>query len=391
MPKKDSILSLPGFAITKTLSQKPLVLEVSYRRKARCPHCQTTKVRSKASFLRRVRHEVFGLRPTMLQFTAHKFYCPRCKKYFNQRFEGIAKYQRATERLHKQVFVQHTEGISQKNLARLVKAGKATIERWYHQQYQHEYAERQNKKCPVILGIDEHSFTRKGGFATTFCDLKNHSIFDIVKGRSEKDLKIYLQQLPHKERVKVVCIDLSNPYRNIIRRYFPRAMIVADRFHVVRLLQQFFLKTYHAIDPNIKYHRGLLAALRTKTANLTPTRLQRRNDYFKKQPAIEALDQFKQALYELLMLKTKKAKHCKRFIPIFLDLLKQLKLSPFENLKKLGRTFGSWKEEIVRMWRFSKNNGITEGFHRKMKLIQRRAYGFRNFENYRLRVKVLCG
>ncbi|HAT2081793.1 TPA: transposase, partial [Legionella pneumophila] len=27
---------------------------------------------------------------------------------------------------------------------------------------------------------------------------------------------------------------------------------------------------------------------------------------------------------------------------------------------------------------------------RKMKLIQRRAYGFRNFENYRLRVRVLC-
>ncbi|XBY99322.1 transposase [Legionella pneumophila] len=32
-------------------------------------------------------------------------------------------------------------------------------------------------------------------------------------------------------------------------------------------------------------------------------------------------------------------------------------------------------------------NGITEDFHRKMKLIQRRAYGFRNFENYRTRVK----
>ncbi|QBS13401.1 hypothetical protein E4T54_04860 [Legionella geestiana] len=26
-----------------------------------------------------------------------------------------------------------------------------------------------------------------------------------------------------------------------------------------------------------------------------------------------------------------------------------------------------------------------------MKLVQRRAYGFRNFENYRLRVRVLCG
>jgi transposase len=36
-------------------------------------------------------------------------------------------------------------------------------------------------------------------------------------------------------------------------------------------------------------------------------------------------------------------------------------------------------------------NGITEGFHRKMKLIQRRAYGFRNFANYRLRVIAQCG
>jgi transposase len=43
------------------------------------------------------------------------------------------------------------------------------------------------------------------------------------------------------------------------------------------------------------------------------------------------------------------------------------------------------------MWRFSRSNAITEGFHRKMKLIQRRAYGFRNFENYRLRVIAQCG
>jgi len=32
------------------------------------------------------------------------------------------------------------------------------------------------------------------------------------------------------------------------------------------------------------------------------------------------------------------------------------------------------------MRRFTKNNGFTEGFHRKVKLIQRRAYGFRNFK-----------
>jgi hypothetical protein len=41
-------------------------------------------------------------------------------------------------------------------------------------------------------------------------------------------------------------------------------------------------------------------------------------------------------------------------------------------------------------WRFTRNNSITEGFHTKMELINRQAYGFRNFSNYGMRVKVLC-
>ena len=42
------------------------------------------------------------------------------------------------------------------------------------------------------------------------------------------------------------------------------------------------------------------------------------------------------------------------------------------------------------MWRFTRDNSITEGFHAKMELINRQAYGFRNFSDYRMRVKVLC-
>ena len=66
----------------------------------------------------------------------------------------------------------------------------------------------------------------------------------------------------------------------------------------------------------------------------------------------------------------------------------QLDLSP---LRALAKTLRSWLEAIVAMWRFSKTNGITEGFHTKMEMISRRAYGFRNFENYRLRVLTHCG
>lgn len=90
------------------------------------------------------------------------------------------------------------------------------------------------------------------------------------------------------------------------------------------------------------------------------------------------------------MHKSCNAKKCKERLPTFLSFVKQLKQQPLKPLQTLGKTLYQWREEIVRMWRFTKSNGITEGFHRKMKLIQRRAYGFKNFENYRIRVKVLC-
>jgi transposase len=78
-------------------------------------------------------------------------------------------------------------------------------------------------------------------------------------------------------------------------------------------------------------------------------------------------------------------------IPYFLRTIDRLKEIGMKPLIQLAETFESWKEEIVRMWRFTRNNAITEGFHTKMEMISRRAFGFRNFENCRLRVKVLCG
>jgi len=390
MPRKDNILNLPGFTIKKTSGTNPLVLDVVYRRMPRCVHCNGKKLRKKASYMRHVRHESIGPRQTLLRFKAHKFYCQSCGRYFNQQFPGIGKYQRATERLHYQVFHQHTQGVSQKDLSKDLKLGKATIERWYHREYELAHKEISNQSCPQVLGIDEHFFSKKQGYATTFCDLRKNRIFDIVKGRSSHDLFSYLEKLPGKDNVKVICIDLSSTYRHIIQKYFPRAKIVADRFHVIRLMHHMCMQTYQEIDPKMKNKRGLLAALRTNPENLTEKKMQKRDDYLKEQPAIDAIYQFKQQLRRLLMKKTMQARRCKKYIPLFLKMINALKTSPFKRLATLGKTLYQWREEVVCMWRFTKNNGITEGFHRKMKLIQRRAYGFRNFENYRLRVKVLC-
>ena len=113
--------------------------------------------------------------------------------------------------------------------------------------------------------------------------------------------------------------------------------------------------------------------------------------YFSGFPALQVIWEFKQKLTKLLLTKHRTKRQCMRLIPVFLKYLHHLKESPFESMHTLGKTLESWSSEIARMWRFTKSNGITEGFHNKMELISRRAYGFRNFQNYRLRVRVLCG
>jgi transposase len=202
VPGYHLILNLPGFAIKKVSGYQPLMLDVEYKSVIRCSHCQSQKVRKKDSFMRSVHHELIGHRRSILRFKAYKLYCNECRRYGHQQFEGIGKHQRSTHRLQTQIFHEHTRGVSQKDLSNQFRLGKATIERWYHKQYQVAYQEIKNATCPTVLGIDEHFFSRKQGFATTLCDLRKHKIFDIVKGRSEQSLACVFECVAWKRACK---------------------------------------------------------------------------------------------------------------------------------------------------------------------------------------------
>jgi transposase len=114
----------------------------------------------------------------------------------------------------------------------------------------------------------------------------------------------------------------------------------------------------------------------------------RLHQYLTQYPVLQSLYFARQQLAGLLVLKTVQAKRARKMLPQLLMLLEQFAHSPAQTL---ASTLRSWLEPIVRMWRFSKSNGITEGFHTKMEMLSRRAYGFRNFENYRMRVLAQCG
>ena len=150
------------------------------------------------------------------------------------------------------------------------------------------------------------------------------------------------------------------------------------------------MKTCRTIDADLSARRGTAKLLQKHADNLTDSQAERLSTYLGSQPAVAAIYDFKEDLMALLTAKNQTKDQCRILVYRLLDAIRQLEQSGFEDCRKLGRTLMAWREEIARMWRFSRSNGITEGFHRKMKLIQRRAFGFRNFENYRRRVRAFC-
>jgi transposase len=395
MPEKQFITGIPGVKIHDIFqAEQSIVLKGEVLRTAEdlCPHCQGRELRIQATTLRQLKHAFWEGKLVSLHLKVPKLFCRRCHRYFVLPIPGVLPKRRSTERFRQEVFELHHGGLTQKHLSRTHRIGTATVERWYQSFVAYRVKELEGRRCPIVLGIDEHFFTRKDGFATTLVDLRNHKVFDVVLGRTEASLGAYLERLPGREKVAVVVMDLSETYRRIVQKYFPNAQIVADRFHVIGWINHQFLKTWGDFDPDAKKSRGLLSLMRRHPWNLKPEQKQSLDRYLDEQmPAMRAIYEFKTGLVELLLKKHQNQKQAKDLIPQLLWHIEECRKSPLPRFQELARTLKHWLEPIARMWRFTKNNGITEGLHTKMEMISRRAFGFRNFKNYRLRVIALCG
>ena len=390
-PSFNILLDLPGFKLIDVEGTNQLTLKVEYEIEAVCIDCGSKRLRKKDTFIRRLRHVLYGDRLSFIEIKAHKYCCYDCGKYFNSRFQAIKPRRQATEPCRTEIVSRHHQGHTQKYLQTKMKMGSATVERWYQDYFQIKNRESKNAAVPRVIGIDEHFFTKKQGFATTIADLYNRKVFDVTLGRSEASLRAYLRGLHGKDRVRVVVMDLSETYRSIAKKHFKNSLIVADRFHVVRLINQQFVKTWGELDETGRKHRGLLSLMRRHPENFKDEeQRQRLSRYLDGVPGLKAIYGVWQGLLRIVRLKGLARKSCRDVIPEFLWIIDELKRIPFIHLQTLGNTLDSWKNEVGRMLRFSRTNGTTEGLHNKMEVISRRAYGFRNFENYRLRVRVLC-
>src|SRR5579884_1779542 len=104
-------------------------------------------------------------------------------------------------------------------------------------------------------------------------------------------------------RAKMGCAWYASVYRALVRKHFPNARIVADRFHVIRLINHHFLACWRELDPVGSKHRGLVSLIRRHRHNLKPEQVIKLQTYFAQFPAVGQIYRFKQRLCYLLLKK----------------------------------------------------------------------------------------
>jgi len=87
------------------------------------------------------------------------------------------------------------------------------------------------------LGIDEIALGKgQGNYLAVLVDLDTHKLIEIVKSRRKSELRLVFEGWGSKllEQITEVSIDLWSPDKNLVEELMPEADVIADRFHVMK-------------------------------------------------------------------------------------------------------------------------------------------------------------
>ena len=265
----------------------------------------------------------------------------------------------------------------------------------------------------TTLGVDEHIWhhtdPRKRGpkELTGMVDLSRDStgktrarLLDLVPGRSGKAYATWLDERSDafRNNVKVAALDPFAGYKTAIDDNLEDATAVLDAFHVVKLGTQAVDEVRRRVQQDTLGHRGrkgdplygIQTILRAGTENLTDKQWARLTAAIEAHPAHDEVFVAWQCAQQL-----RSAYHAKDLSEgqrIAQKVVESFHTCPIPEIARLGRTLRRWRDAFLAYFTTNRSsNGGTEAINGIIELHRRLARGFRNPDNYRLRMLLAAG
>lgn len=291
-----------------------------------------------------------------------------------------------------------TENQSMKNIGKHVDVSSTTVMRTLRKVEGHVKVKR--NWLPKCLLFDEFRSLKNQyeKFSFSCMDGDTGKVLDILPSRKLNDLARYFMSFERKARLSVryIVTDMNMPYSSLIKKCFPNAQLIVDRFHIVQHLIRCFdnvrkriMKTFSKENAEYKQLKRYFRLLLKDEDALDFVHFVKRQSfkwrYLTESEIVDQLlsfsDELKEAYFYYQNLK--EAFHQKNMDSFYSALnAPSFHLSPeFYPLKK---TFNHFKKGIQQAFIQPYTNAKLENLHTHIKNMKRTAYGFKNFKNMRL-------
>ena len=350
------------------------------RREHVCPCCGTMTDRVHDYRLQVVKDVPLG-RDTYLHLRKRRYVCPHCGKRIPEKNTFLPRYYRMTSRLIATIIDAFRKVVSAAEIASRYNISSSTALRYF------DVVNYRCRKLPSVLSIDEFKGNAGGEkYQTIVTDLEGKTISDILPNRYEADLIRYFKQFPSRTEVKYFVCDMNPHFKQVAQTCFPKAVIVADRYHVIRQAvwamenvrkneQKKLPKRYRIYFKKSRY------LLSKKKENLTEDDMLRLALMFEIAPKLADAYRIKYEFIDIM-----RSDSSEKGKTRLIDWLYSAEVMEIPEFQACTKAVHNWFKEILNSMDSPWTNGFTEGCNNKTKVLKRTCYGMRNFRRLRNRI-----
>lgn len=379
------IIGLKDAIVTK-VEDKEKILEVHIelkRKKHICPNCGAETSTIHDYRIQKVKDTPAFNKEVVLYLRKRRYVCTECRKRFYERNLFLPRYYRSTQRKIVQIINSFRETVSATHIAKENNVSVSTALRYF------DLVDYGSYKLPKVISLDE--FKGNAGnekFQTIVTDVENHKVLDILPNRKSGDLIRYFLKFPRKERLKVeyAVIDMSSLFYNVITTCFPKAKVIADRYHVARQANWAMENVRKDMQKSLSPEWRKYCKRSRYLLNKNPEKLT--SEEKEKLCIILGLSANLMKAYELKN-DFHKLMHCssseegKKLLSDWIYHAENCKISEFAACTKAAH---NWSQEILNSLDSPYTNGFTEGCNNKTKVLKRVSFGVRKFSRFRNRI-----